>query len=110
MSRQRATGLNTLICMVLGVLCALSFGCLSDYTVFGLTLFNLFDYVSSNVLLPLGGMAIALFAGWVVSDRFLKGQIVEPGRRPGVWTQVLVGCIRYVAPLAIAVIFITGLM
>lgn len=110
MSRNKATGVNTLICMVFGVLCALSFGCLKEYTVFGKTLFDLFDYVSSNICLPLGGMAIAIFAGWIVDRQFLMRQIVPPGENPGLATAVLRFCIRFVAPLGIAVIFISGLL
>lgn len=109
-SRNRATGINTLICMCFGVLCALSFGPLSEYTVCGLTLFNLFDYLSSNILLPLGGLSIALFAGHVVSKRFLETQILAPGSRPGATTAALAFCIRYVAPVAIVIIFIYGLL
>jgi len=110
MSRSRATGLNTLVCMVFGILCALSFGPLSRFTVCGLSIFNLFDYLSSNILLPLGGMAIAIFAGWVVNRRFLDRQILPPGATPSIASRFLVFCIRFVAPLAIAVIFISGLL
>lgn len=110
MSRNRATGLNTLICMVFSIVCALSFGSLGNFTVCGLTIFNLFNYLSSNILLPLGGMAIAIFAGWVVNRRFLNSQILLPGESPTVASRCLIFCIRFVAPVAIAVIFISGLL
>ena len=110
MSRARATTLNTVVCMVGGALCALSFGPLKDLTVCGLTIFNLFDYLSSNVCLPLGGMAIALFVGWKLDASFLDSQLLLPGERPGAAVTLIRACVRYVAPAAIAVIFITGLM
>lgn len=110
LSRPKATSVNTAICMAFGVLCALSFGRLSDFTIFGMTLFNLFDYVSSNICLPLGGMAITIFAGWTVSDKFLKSQIVAPGEAPSLASKFLVFCIRYVAPVAIAIVFFSGLL
>ena len=65
MSRSRATGLNTVIAMTFGTLCALSFGVLSDFKVFGMTLFELFDYVSSNIMLPIGGVMLSVFVGWI---------------------------------------------
>lgn len=110
MTRNRATAVNTLICMIFGVLCALSFGCLSDMRIFGMTLFDLFDYTTSNILLPLGGMAIAIFAGWIVDKRFLSRQIMPPGKQPSALTGILRFCIRYAAPAGIAVIFIYGLI
>ncbi len=110
MSRAGATRVNTAVCMLGGVLCALSFGPLSHVTICGLTIFNLFDYVSSNICLPLGGMAIALFVGWRLDRTFLQSQLLRPGQKPGVGTALIRACIRYVAPAAIAVIFISGLI
>ena len=63
MSREKATWLNTLIAMFFGVFCALSFGCLSDYTIFGMTIFDIFDNVTSNILLPVGGLLISIYVG-----------------------------------------------
>ena len=63
MSRRSATLLNTALALALGGLCALSFGVLSDFKIMGMTLFELFDYVSSNVLLPLGGVFFSVFVG-----------------------------------------------
>ena len=53
----------------------MSFGPLRDMTVFGLTVFDLFDYVSSNILLPLGGMMISIFVGWFVDRGILRTQL-----------------------------------
>lgn len=69
MSRRIATLANTGIAIVFGTLCALSFGSLNNFTIFGKTIFDLFDYVSSNILLPLGGMLISIFVGWVLDKK-----------------------------------------
>lgn len=104
-SRRKATMLSTALCMVLGTGCALSFGCLSGLTVGGLTLFNLFDFLSSNILLPLGGMIISLFVGWVL-DR----SIVTTELRTRPWiVSAIVLCLRWVAPACIAAVFLSGL-
>lgn len=109
MSRNMATGLNSGIAIALGVLCALSFGVLSDVTIFGMTIFNLFDYVSSNILLPLGGLMISLFVGWVLDKKFLDRQLAVHDGRPTRYLPLLRLCIRYIAPVSIAIIFIYGL-
>ena len=64
MPRRRATLLTIAAAMFFGILCALSFGSLSSLKIFGLTIFNLFDYVTSNILLPIGGLVISIFVGW----------------------------------------------
>lgn len=109
MSRNDATCLSSGIAVVFGVLCALSFGILSDFRIFSMTLFNLFDYVSSNILLPLGGLMISLFVGWVLDRKFLDRQLAGPGHRPSPYVTLLRLCIRYIAPVSIAIIFIYGL-
>lgn len=109
MSRRGATRLNIGIAMVFGVVCALSFGCLSDFTVCGLTVFNLFDYVSSNILLPVGGMAISIFAGWVLRRSVVSGELNPTSRAGRVLVGVLVFCMRYVAPVCILAVFLAGI-
>lgn len=110
MSRRKATSLNIGIAMVLGILCALSFGCLGGVKIFGMTLFNLFDYVSSNILLPLGGMIISIFVGWVFDRRMLRDELGGGGTRLGrIGISLLVFCLRFVAPLCIGLVFVFGL-
>ena len=53
-----------LLLAVLGSVCALSNSTLADFKLFNLNMFDLFDFVSSNIFLPVGGIAIALFTGW----------------------------------------------
>ena len=109
LTRKKATLLNCLIAMVLGTLCALSFGPLRDMTVFGLTVFDLFDYVSSNILLPLGGMMISIFVGWFVDRGILRTQLRGTGSIKEWILRVIVFCLRYVAPAGIALVFLSGL-
>ena len=108
MSRRAATILLTLIAMGLGTLCALSFGPLVDVTMFGKTIFDLFDYVSSNILLPLGGMVISLFVGWRLDRNTLTSQLNSNGRLPR-WVIVwLLISLRYIAPLCILAVFLAS--
>ncbi len=111
MSRRKATWLNIGIAMVLGIICALSFGMLSDFTICGLTVFNLFDYLSSNILLPVGGLIISIFVGWVLDRAVVQRELVtvNPGRATIICVRLIVFCLRYLAPLCIAAVFIFGL-
>lgn len=109
MSRKRATILSSLIALGGGMLCALSFGALSDFTLFGMTMFNLFDYLSSNICLPVGGFICSLFAGWWIDRKFLKDQLTDCGR----YKTRLVGpfrfCLRWICPAAIFLIFLNSI-
>lgn len=110
MGRRKATALNICVAMALGSVCALSFGSLSEWTVCGLTVFNLFDYVSSNILLPVGGMIISIFVGWVLDRSVVRSELMGGGSgvRPWMVTTV-VCCLRYVAPACIGLVFLFGL-
>ena len=76
---------------------------------FGMTLFNLFDYVSSNVLLPLGGMLISIFAGWRLNHAVLKGELDATSRGGRIFLRILIFCMRYVAPPCILIVFLAGI-
>lgn len=105
LSRRKATVVTTLTAMVLGVFCALSFGILPQ-----LNLFNIFDFISSNILLPLGGMTISLFAGWRLDRTTLLRQLGSGGALPGWVVSYLIIALRYVAPACIAAVFIWDLL
>ena len=111
MSRKKATRLNTAIALVLGTLCALSFNLLSDIKLFDKNIFDLFDYVSSNILLPAGGFILAIFVGWIMDKKIVKEQLSNHGKLNVYTMKPIIFCIRYVAPIAIALIFlyVTGL-
>ena len=110
MGRRKATALNFSIALVFGTLCALSFGCMSDFTICGMTLFNLFDYLSSNILLPVGGMIISVFVGWVLDRAVLKEELGSPaGPLMRFVVRAIVFCLRFVAPICIGMVFVFGL-
>lgn len=111
MSRKKATRLNTVITLALGTLCALSFNVLSDIKLFDKNIFDLFDYVSSNILLPAGGFILAVFVGWIMDKKIVKEQLSNYGELNVRTMKPIIFCIRYVAPIAIALIFlyVTGL-
>jgi NSS family neurotransmitter:Na+ symporter len=103
--RGPATAIAASTCFLVGITTVLSFNVWSDWhplrAVAGFesaTVFDLLDYLTSNVLLPIGGLAIALFAGWAIPDRML---VEELGLSP-TGGQVLRAILRYVAPAAIA--------
>ncbi|HLV47576.1 MAG TPA: sodium-dependent transporter [Aliidiomarina sp.] len=76
-----------------------------DWTIFGRelpTIFDAVDHIASNILLPLGGLLAAVFTGWIMKSRFTKEELNASPLAYFIW-QV---CVRYLAPVAIIVIFL----
>ena len=110
MSRRKATTIVIVTAMILGSLCALSFGSLSGITIFNLTFFNLFDYVSSNILLPLGGMFISIFVGYILNRTVVMNELAPDSTCRGLFgARLVVFCLRYIAPICIAAVFLYSL-
>lgn len=109
MSRTRATCTLTVIAVVLGACCALSFGMLSDFTIAGMTVFDLFDFVSSNVLLPIGGFLFSIYVGWILDRKMVKNQLTNGGKIKVYSYRLIIFSMRWVAPIAILLIFLCGL-
>ena len=100
------------VCWVVGAICSLSFGPLSYIKIDGGNIFDFFDNLSSNILMTLGSLLTVLFVGWRlkktdVYDEFTNGGTLS---RNAKLFGVLWFLIRYVCPLAIAAIFISGLI
>ena len=109
MSRNKATILNTAIALIFGTLCALSFNCLDNITIARMTIFSIFDYVSSNILLPAGGMFISFFAGWLLDRSFIHEQLTNNGSVKVRVTKAIIFSLKYVAPTGIILVFLSSL-
>ena len=96
-----------LVCGVLGVLCSLSFGPLNDLHIAGRTLFDFFDWASSNILLLLMGLLVVIFVGHVMKKADVRDEITNSGGFKG--NTRLFGIfyflVRWVCPVAVLVIF-----
>lgn len=109
MPRKKGATLVTLTILVLGTLCSLSFGPLSGIQLFGRNIFSLFDDLSGMILLPLGGMLISLFAGWVLDRQLYREEISNGGDLKTPYFKLLIFSLRYIAPLAIGLVFLDQL-
>jgi neurotransmitter:Na+ symporter, NSS family len=108
LTRGQANALIGGIIWLMGVAVALSFNAWQDIKLFGLGLFDLFDYLTSNIMLPLGGLMIVAFAGWVLSSAHAREELAAGRRLFGLWHFT----VRYISPVVILFIFLslTGLL
>lgn len=105
-SRKRATLIGTVAISVLGIFASLSFSSLSEFKIFGKNIFDMLDYTASNVLLPLGGLLIVLFVGWFATKGMVKSELTNQGALKAKYYPTFTIIVRFIAPVAIAAIFI----
>ncbi|MBQ6688240.1 MAG: sodium-dependent transporter [Bacteroidales bacterium] len=112
MSRIAACSVLLAVCWSVGALCSLSFGPLSNVRLAGMNIFDFFDNLSSNILMTLGSLLTVLFVGWrlkktEIYDEFTNGGTISANVRI---FGILWFLIRYVAPVAVAVVFLSGII
>ena len=107
--QERRTKLSWMIgfCIFLvGIPSALSFGVWSDITIFGKNIFDAVDFLSSNILMPLGALFISIFVSFKMEKKVLEAEFFVGGNYGKkvftCWTFLL----RFVAPLAIIIVFL----
>ncbi|HHM05532.1 MAG TPA: sodium-dependent transporter [Gammaproteobacteria bacterium] len=91
---------------LLGIGTVLSFNLWAGYKLFGKTFFDLLDYLTANIMLPAGGLFIALFAAWVMKQADVRDELAivnETGYR--LWWFL----VRFVTPVAVVVVFLSAI-
>ncbi|BES70435.1 sodium-dependent transporter [Marinobacter nanhaiticus D15-8W] len=113
MNRTISTLGAGIACWALGIASILSLNVWSDITPLGMfsmfegkTIFDLLDFLTANILLPLGGLLVAVFAGWFMSREALQTELATS---PGVF-KVWYGTLRYFTPIAVGAVFIYNLL
>ena len=106
MDRFQANMIFAVIAWILGLGTVFSFNIWSGYQLFGFTFFDFLDFLTANIILPISGLLIALFVGYVIDKKIIASEM--QGLHPKLqllWQFTL----RYLAPLAIGAVFIMGL-
>lgn len=109
MSRRAAAWSTTAATALLGAVASLSVGVWSGCTLFGLNLFDLLDYVTANILLPLGGFFTCIFVGWRLDSQVLKDQITNHGQLKFRIYRVFILLLRYLCPIVVLLVFLDNL-
>ena len=105
-SRSHAAMIVTGGCSLIGAICSLSLGDWSFLKVAGVNLFDVFDFVTGQIFLPVGGLLTCLFIGWYVPKKLVKDEFTNWGPTRGIFFGTYYFLIRFVCPLAILAIFL----
>lgn len=106
LGRKASTVLATILISFLGVLCSLSLGVMSSFTMFGLNFFDLMDWISANLLLPVGGLFIAIFVGWIYGRQKVQKEVSFGGNLSGALLTIFMFLVKFIAPIAIAIVLL----
>jgi NSS family neurotransmitter:Na+ symporter len=101
-TRAQAAAMVGLLIWVTGFGSVLSFNVLADFKIYKGTIFDNVDHLTSNVMLPLGGLFIVVFAGWVMCRNSTAEELGGAGTFYKVWRLLA----RVVAPIGILFVFL----
>jgi NSS family neurotransmitter:Na+ symporter len=101
-TRAEAAAMIGFFIWVLGLGTVLSFNVLSEFKFLRGTIFDNLDHLTINIMLPLGGLLITVFAGWVMCRNSTSEELGNSGELYKLW-RVLT---RFVAPIGILFVFL----
>jgi len=109
-SRKKATIATSIALAVVGSTAALSNSALANTKFFDKTFFDLYDFASSNVLLPVGGLAICLFVGWRWGGQEFARELTNRESLGNIRVaRLFFGLLKFVTPILVFVVLLNGL-
>lgn len=106
-SRARAVWCLGALIWLVGLGAVFSFNIWEDVKLYGMTFFDVLDFLTAKIMLPLGGLLIALFVGWRMNSSAIVEELgsIQQGAYK-YWLRIL----RYVSPLLVAIVFVMSLL
>ncbi|MDH5231012.1 MAG: sodium-dependent transporter [Gammaproteobacteria bacterium] len=103
MQRFKACVYAGLATWLLGMGTVLSFNQWAEIKIFGKTFFDNLDFLTSNIMLPLGGLCIAIFAGWLLPRLMSADELaMKSDSQYELWRFL----VRYITPIGVAIVFL----
>ncbi len=110
MERKPAVYLTSGIMVVTGMLSSLSLGAMSGFTFLGVGVFDFFDILTDKIFLAIGGMLLAIICGWVLKKEDLQDELTNGGTIKFGLFNVWYALIKYVIPVAVGAVAVSGIM
>ncbi|MBQ2043505.1 MAG: sodium-dependent transporter [Bacteroidaceae bacterium] len=109
LSRRVSATVVTLICLLLGTACCLSFGPWSEVKIWGMGFFDLFDFLTAKFMMPLGGILITMFVEWYLDRKLVVDELTNGGTLKVRGLSFLLFLVRWVAPIGVGIVFLNEL-
>lgn len=92
---------------ILSSVCSLSVGPWSGYTICGMTIFDFLDTVATNIMLPVGGILMCIYMGWIAPRSFFRNEMTNGGTLKSRMFGIVAFIVKWIAPLLIATILVS---
>ena len=106
LSRGKAASIVTVLCFGVAILSSLSFGVLSDVTLFDKPFLDFFDYITGQIIMPIGALLTCLLVGWYMPKTSVYEELTNRGTVARKLFPVIFFAIRYICPICITLIFL----
>ncbi|WP_289753307.1 sodium-dependent transporter [uncultured Duncaniella sp.] len=110
MSRKRAVVTVVTPLFLLSSICSLSVGPWSDFKIMGMTIFDFLDTMATNIMLPVGGILLCIYMGWVAPRSFFRNELTNNGTLTSHAFWLIAFIVKWVAPALIALVLIGQFM
>ena len=105
-SRTQGAWIQTTICCAIAVVCSLSMGAVESLKLFGMEVLTFCDFLTAQVLLPLGAFLTSIFVGWYVPRRITRQEFTNWETVSPMFYPVWLLAVRFVCPLCILAVFL----
>ena len=106
LSRKSGAWIETVVCCVIGVFCSLSMGAVDSLKIAGMRVLDFCDYITAQIMLPLGALLTCLFVGWVVKKQTVSDEFTNNGTSNRIFFSLWMFAVRVICPLSIIAIFL----
>lgn len=110
LTRKKSALLVTGLVVLLGVFSSFSFGVLADVKIFGKTIFDLLDFITASILLPVGGFFISIFVGWFLDKRVVATELRIKHPKAHLFIKGYIYLLRFFVPACIFAVFLYSLL
>lgn len=106
LTRKQAACIITAVAALLCILCSLSVGACGELQLFGMSLMDFFDFLTAQILLPIGALLTCIYVGWVAPKNVVQDEFTNCGTIKGTLLTAYLFAVRFICPAAITMIFL----
>ena len=108
-SRVKSVVLSISVIGIFGVLCTLSYGPLKDVMIFGRSIFDLLNFLSSDIMMPVGGIFICIFIGYVMDKKVLHDELSNQNSIRTYGFKTYIFLMRYIVPVGVTFVLLNSM-
>jgi len=107
--RKKATIIIGIIIALISIPCSLSFGIMSGVKFMGMNFFEFLNYITANFGMTFVSLIFTVFVGWFLGSKTVKAELSNEGELKVGYYPVFMFLVRFVVPVAIVVVFLSGI-